>query len=137
VNYLVDTDVPSEPSRPQPSAKVDAWLVAHQSLLYTSTISIGEIKRGIERLAPGARRNALEKWLESVLARMGGRILAYNTRVAETWGAMMADLERQGCTMPLTDSLIAAIAKRHHLTLATRNTAHFVPTGVRVVNPFL
>ena len=137
MSFLVDTDVLSDPSRPQPSPKVDAWLVAHQSQIYTSAISIGEIKRGIERLPTGAKRNGLEKWLEAVLASMDGRILAYNSRVAETWGAMMANLERQGRPMPLTDSLIAAIAKRHTLTLATRNTADFAHTGLRVVNPFL
>lgn len=133
----MDTDVLSDPSRPQPSPKVDAWLVVHQNDLYTSAISIGEIKRGIERLAPGAKRAGLEKWLEDILTSMGGRILAYNTRVAETWGEMMAEMERQGHTMPLTDSLIAAIARRHNLTLATRNTADFAHTGLRLVNPFL
>ena len=137
MSFLVDTDVLSDPSRPQPSPKVDAWLVAHQSQIYTSAISIGEIKRGIERLPTGAKRNGLEKWLEAVLASMDGRILAYNSRVAETWGAMMANLERQGHPMPLTDSLIAAIAKRHTLTLVTRNTADFAHTGLRVANPFL
>jgi predicted nucleic acid-binding protein len=50
---------------------------------------------------------------------------------------MMAELERQGHRMPLTDSLIAAIAKRHNLTLATRNPADFAHTGLRIVNPFL
>jgi predicted nucleic acid-binding protein len=137
VSFLVDTDVLSDPSRPQPSPKVDAWLATHQSQIYTSAISIGEIKRGIERLPTGAKRNGLEKWLEAVLASMDGRILAYNSRVAETWGAMMANLERQGHPMPLTDSLIAAIAKRHTLTLTTRNTADFAHTGLRVVNPFI
>ena len=137
MSFLVDTDVLSDPSRPQPSLKVDAWLVAHQSQIYTSAITIGEIKRGIERLPAGAKRAGLEKWLEPVLASMNGRILAYNTRVAETWGQMMADLERQGRTMPSTDSLIAAIAKRHKLTLVTRNAADFAHTGLRVVNPFL
>jgi hypothetical protein len=78
VSFLVDTDVLSDPSRPQPSPKVDAWLAAHQSQIYTSAISIGEIKQGIERLPTGAKRNGLEKWLEAVLASMVGRILAYN-----------------------------------------------------------
>lgn len=82
---------------------------------------IGELRRGVTRLPLGARRTRLEHWLGGLLARMDGRILAYNTRVAETWGEMVANLERQGHRMPLTDSLIAAIAKRHNLTLATRD----------------
>ena len=65
MSFLVDTNVLSDPSRLQPSPKVDAWLAAHQSQIYTSAISIGEIKRGIERLPTGAKRNGLEKWLEA------------------------------------------------------------------------
>lgn len=137
MSFLLDTNVLSDPTRPQPSPKVDVWLAAHQSRLYTSAITIGELRRGIELLPAGAKRTRLESWLEEVLVTMNGRILAYNTRVAETWGELMAGLERRGEKMPLADSLIAAVAKRHNLTVATRNTADFTRVGLRVVNPFL
>jgi predicted nucleic acid-binding protein len=137
VSYLVDTDVLSEPSHPRPSQNADVWLAAHQSQIDTSAIRIGEIKRGIARLPASARRTALEKWLEAVLISRNGRILAFNTRVAETWGEMMADLERQGAPMPLADSQIAPIARRHNLTLATRNALDFTKAGIPVVNPFI
>jgi predicted nucleic acid-binding protein len=132
----LDTDVLSDDTKPQPSGKVNAWIEANEGQIYTSAVTIGELRRGIARLPVGTQRTRLEHWLEGLLVRMDGRILAYNTRVAETWGEMMADLERQGHPMPLSDSLIAAIAKRHNLTLATRNTADFARTGLRVVNPF-
>ena len=127
----------SDAMRPRPDERVREWMDAHESDLYTSAITIGELRRGITRLPLGARRTRMEHWLGGLLVRMDGRILAYNTRVAETWGEMMANLERQGHPMPLTDSLIAAIAKRHNLTLVTRNTADYAHTGLRVLNPFL
>ena len=89
MNFLVDTDVLSDPSRPQPSPKVDAWLAAHQSQIYTSAISIGEIKRGIERLPTGAKRNGLEKWLEAVLASMDSNQTSPRTRLVD--GEVLVD----------------------------------------------
>ena len=96
MSFLLDTNVLSDPTRPRPSAKVDAWMAAHQSRLYTSAITIGELRRGIELLPAGPKRTGLENWLEDVLVTMDGRVLAYNTRVAETRGVMMAGLERRG-----------------------------------------
>ena len=136
MSFLLDTDVLSDAAKTRPSAKVNAWIEASQSRLYTSAISIGELSRGIARLPPGRRRADLERWLDGILERMNGRVLAFNTRVAQTWGAMTAESERAGHKMPLADSLIAAIAQRHQLVLATRNTAHFAGCGVQVFNPF-
>lgn len=126
----------SDAMKPRPDERAKAWMQAHESDLYTSAITIGELRRGIARLPASERRARLEHWLEGLLVRMDGHILAYNTRVAETWGEMMADLERRGEKMPRMDSFIAAIAKRHNLTVATRNTDDFKRAGVRVVNPF-
>jgi predicted nucleic acid-binding protein len=127
----------SDAMKPRPDERVRTWMQAHEPELYTSAITVGEIRRGIARLPAGDRRSRLEHWLEGLLVRMHGRVLAYNVRVAETWGEMMADLERRGQKMPLADSLIAAVAKRHNLIVATRNTADFARAGLRVVNPFL
>ena len=67
---------------------------------------------------------------------MGDRILRFDTRAAQTWGKLQADLERAGKKMPLEDSYIAAIGLRHNLTVATRNTADFQRAGLTAVNPF-
>jgi len=137
MSFLVDTDVLSEPTKLQPSAKAESWLEANQTLLYTSAITLGELTRGIELLPAGAKRARMERWLEEVRRTMSGRILAFNSRVAVTWGKLVAQLDREGHKMPLADSLIAAIAKRHQLTVTTRNTPDFVRAGLRVLNPFL
>ena len=110
---------------------------AHQALLYTSAITLGELSRGVELLPPGAKRLRMESWLEDIRQTMAGRILGFNARTAMAWGELTARLEREGHKMPLADSLIAAIAKRHNLTVATRNSSDFARAGLRVVNPFL
>ena len=110
MSFLADTNVLSEDTKPRPNLKVNAWIEAHEAGLYTSAPTIGELRRGIARLPAGARRTHLEHWLAGVLLRMHGRILPYDTRVAETWGDLMAGLESRGQMMPLADSLIAAIA---------------------------
>jgi toxin FitB len=104
VNYLGDTDVMSNAMKPRPDERVRMWMQAREPDLYTGAITIGDLRRGIARLALGARRTRMEHWLEGLRLRIGGRILACNTRVAETWGEMVAELERQGHKMALTDS---------------------------------
>ncbi len=136
MSFLVDTDVLSNPSKLNPSTKVDAWLEANQALLYTSAITLGELSRGVELLPAGAKRVRMERWVEDIRQTMAGRILSFNARTAMVWGAMTARLERAGHKMPLADSLIAAIARRHGLTLVTRNTHDFKHTGVKLLNPF-
>ena len=74
MSFLVDTDVLSDPSKAQPSAKVEAWMEAHQALLYTSAITLGELSRGVELLPAGAKRLRMEGWLEARLEREGHKM---------------------------------------------------------------
>lgn len=136
MSYLVDTNVFSEQAKPKPDAKVIEWLRQHESELYVSTITIGEIRRGIERLPDGKRKAQLQQWLQSLCDCMQGRILGFNTSTAHVWGQLKAKWERAGVNVPSLDSQIAATASRHSLTLVTRNTADFEKTGVRTLNPF-
>jgi predicted nucleic acid-binding protein len=136
VSYLVDTNVFSEPAKPRPDGGVVTWLREHESELYVSTISIGEIRRGIERLPEGGRRQKLQLWLRSLCDCMAGRILSFNTSTAHVWGQLKAQWDKEGIVVPSLDSQIAATAHRHGLTVVTRNTGDFTRTGVRVVNPF-
>ena len=135
--YLVDTDVLSEPQKPRPQEAVLAWLREHEADLYTSAIVIGEIAWGIERLASGKKRRDLVTWLHgSVIPRMEGRILRFDTRVALEWGALQAKLDTRGQRMPWRDSAIAATARRHTLAVATRNVKDYRYAAVDLVNPF-
>jgi predicted nucleic acid-binding protein len=136
VSYLVDTNVFSEPMKPKPEAKVIAWLRDHESDLYVSTVSIGEMRRGIERLPAGRRKTQLRAWLVTLCDCMKGRVLSFNTSTAHVWGQLKAKWDAAGIAIPSLDSQIAATAHRHRLTVVTRNTTDFAKTGVKWLNPF-
>jgi toxin FitB len=137
VNYLVDTNVLSEPRQKRPDSKVLNWLKANQASLYTSVLVTGEIRYGIE-LLPGnsARRSELLKWHAGLLDIMAGRILSINARVADEWGRLQAEAHAKNIVLPVVDSLLAATARRYQLVLATDNTADFQHVGIKLVNPF-
>ncbi|MEK7676380.1 MAG: PIN domain-containing protein [Verrucomicrobiota bacterium] len=136
MSWLVDTDVLSEPLPSKPNLQVVQWLGANQSSLYTSAVTVAELRLGIAQLAPGRRQQQLQAWLENVLTTMQGRVLSCNVRAALVWGDFYAELIQTGRKMPFRDSFIAAIARRHHLTIVTRNTEDFNRPGLRVFNPF-
>lgn len=136
MSYLVDTNVFSELAKPKPDTQVVAWLRDHEQDLYVSTITIGELRRGIERLPSGKKRTALRSWLSGLCQRMDGRILSFNTSIAHVWGQLLAGWEKKGITIPSLDSQLAATAHRHSLTMVTRNVVDFQKTGVKLLNPF-
>ena len=81
-SYLVDTNVWSETLKKEPNTQVIAWMRKNEASLYVSTV----IKYGIDRLANGKRKRAFQTWLSTLIARMKGRVLNYNTSVATFWG---------------------------------------------------
>lgn len=136
MDYLVDTNVFSELVKSQPDASVVKWLRDHEHRLYISTLTIGEIRRGIEGLAAGKKKAGLQTWLTGLCTRMEGRILSFNTSVAHVWGQLVACCDKGGISLPSTDSQLAATAHRHGLTVVTRNVADFKNAGVKLLNPF-
>lgn len=136
MSYLVDTNVFSELAKTQPDAQVIGWLRDHEPDLYLSTITIGELRRGIENLPAGKRKTALQSWFTNLCKRMEGRILSFNTSTAHVWGQLVAAWDKMGTTVPSLDSQLAATAHRHNLTMVTRNVSDFQNTGVKIFNPF-
>ncbi|MFG6447976.1 type II toxin-antitoxin system VapC family toxin [Roseateles sp. BYS180W] len=135
---LLDTNVVSEPLRRAPDAAVVAWLDA-QSLptLYLSAISLAELRFGIAALPAGARREALQRALqERVLPLFEGRILPFDAAASQAYGVLMAQARAQGRAIGAADGYIAAIARTHALTVATRDTAPFAAAGLPVINPW-
>ena len=138
MTFLLDTCVVSELVARQPDRNVVQWVDGvDEDKLFLSAITVGEIKRGIERLADSARKRALSEWLEEdLLLRFRDRILPVDTAVMLSWGELMADLEKRGRRMPAIDSLIAATCLQGGLDLVTRNDRDFAHSGVTVVNPW-
>jgi toxin FitB len=133
VRFLVDAHVLCEPTKPTPQLRVIEWLRRHERDLTVDPIVLGEIRFGMLLLPKGSRRATLEGWFERGVARL--RCLPWDATTGARWAQLLADLRRAGRAMPIKDSLIAATALAHGLTVATRNVGDFRPAGVPVVDP--
>jgi predicted nucleic acid-binding protein len=135
MSYLLDTNIISETIRRNPDKDVLAWLDRlPAAALYVSVLTMGEIRKGVEAIGGGNRREKLRLWLEHELPEwFEGRVLAVDLPVADRWGRLLAEVGRP---VPTIDSLIAATALHHELRLVTRNARDFDYPGLEVVNPF-
>jgi predicted nucleic acid-binding protein len=139
MTYLLDTCILSEIRRHDADAAVRQWVLGvDETRLYLSVVAVGEIQKGISKLTDGAKKAALQRWLdEDLSARFRGRILTVDEETARFWGAFLGEAERAGAPVPVIDALLAATAARHALTLVTRNTADFERLPVQLLNPWL
>ncbi len=134
IRYLVDTNVLSETTRPNPDPGVIEWLRAHEQDIAVNPIVLGEVWFGIRLLAPSRRRDALERWFDEVVRRI--RCVPLDAGTGLRWGELLAGLRARSRSMPVKDSLIAATAIAHGMVVATRNRKDFEPAGVEIVDPF-
>lgn len=134
MKFLVDANVLSEPTKPAPSEIVVDWLRRNEAELAVTPIVLGELEYGILLLPDGPRRARLQDWFRQGIGRV--RVLDFDTKCASAWSRLLATLKQNGLTMPVKDSLIAASALAHDLTVATRNVFDFRHAGVRIINPF-
>jgi toxin FitB len=135
VSWLLDTNVVSELRKgARCDTNVAAWYAAVESdEIYLSVVTVGELRKGIEKIRRRDDRAAaaLEEWLAGLLAAFSDRILPVDPPIAELWGRFNVP-----DPPPVLDSLLAATASAHGLTLATRNVRDVARTGVACVNPF-
>ena len=134
MSFLLDTNIVSDLRRPTRSRTgLLAWFGEQPpEALYLSVISLGEIRQGIEQIRPRDGRQArnLDRWLDDLPRLYGDRLLPIDTLVADEWGRL-----RAGRTLPVVDTLIAATARVHDLTLVTRNEKDFTDLGLTILNP--
>jgi predicted nucleic acid-binding protein len=140
--YLVDTNVISvgAPSRSLGPTDLAAWMDEHSSELYVSAVTVAEIEEGIAKTRRArARRKAadLTAWLDTLLHLYGDRVLAFDVAVARVAGALADFARSKGRTPGFPDVAIAATAVAHGLILLTRNSRHFAPLGVSIIDPFV
>ncbi len=138
MNFLLDTNVVSEWVKPRPDKGVMSWLAeADEDRVFISVVTLAELRHGIERLSPGARRDRLDVWLTQQLPeRFETRILSIDAVTANSWGRVMARGQAAGRPIGTMDAFIAATAERHDLTLITRNVSDFEALGTKIVNPW-
>lgn len=136
MSYLIDTNVLSELRKREPDSNVVNWFAARPATtLYLSVLTLGELRKGIEALPESPRKLALLDWLEVVLPGFfAGRILPVDAQVADRWGRLQA---RAGRPLPAIDSLLAATALTHGLTLVTRNLRDFHHPDLPVLDPWV
>ena len=135
MKFLLDTNVIAEVRKgSRANAHVRSWFAAlDPDAVLLSVVTIGEIRKGIEnvRRRDAVAARALERWLRRVLRDHRDRILTVDLSVAEEWGRMNVP-----DPLPVIDGLLAATAKVHGLTLATRNVRDVARSGAELVNPF-
>ncbi len=134
MKFLVDSNVLSEPTKPHPDGRVLDWLRQNEHGIAVNPIVLGEMEYGILLLPPGAKRRRLEEWFLAGCERL--RVVDFDQPTGALWARLLARLKASGLSMPIKDSLIAASALAHNLSVATRNIADFRHAGVRLVNPF-
>lgn len=128
MKYLLDTCVLSEYIKKQPTQQVIAWLDAQdEANLFISSISMGEINKGIVKLQKrqAERAEKLGIWLNTLEQRFSTRILSLDNQVMRVWGEMYARAEQRGQPLPLMDSLLMATAAHYALIIVTRNVDDF------------
>ena len=136
--FLLDTNIPSEMTRPFPQPSVAQWLEgADDDRLYFSVVSLGEIQKGIATLPESKRRIELRQWLDETLRPwFQGRILPVNEPIAVRWGMLAGNCKLRGRPLKVEDGLVAATALEHDLTVVTRNVRDFEDLGVSIFNPW-
>ena len=134
MRYLVDANVLSEPTKPTPHEGVVEWLRGNEREIAVDPIILGEVRFGILLLPKGQRRRRLERWFDAGVQRL--LCLPWEAETGLRWATLLASLRASGRAMPVKDSLIAATALVHELTVVTRNRADFEKAGVDIVDPF-
>jgi len=134
---VVDTNVVSELMRPTPSSAVVDWVRYHREReLFTTSITLAEIRYGIERLDAGRRKDLFKSTAEEVFAAFDDYVLSFDRAAAIQYATIVSGRDRAGLPIDGFDAQIAAICCTHKAMLATRNVKDFQDTGIDVTNPW-
>lgn len=137
MKVLLDTCALSELRLPKPDAGVaNAIRDLDSDDLFVSAISVGEIAKGVALLPHGQKKRGLQSWLRTLERHYGDRILPIDLETCRMWGELTAAAQKAGRTVPASDGLIAATARRHGLYIMTRNTGDFESSGALLLNPW-
>lgn len=137
--WLLDTNVLSELRRPRPDRRVLAFVAAEPlELLHVSSVTLAELRFGIELVTDPNRRAELDEWLaHKVRPMFDGRVLPVSEDIMFKWRLLVEEGRKVGHTFSQPDLIIAATALHHGLTVVSRDTADYVRTRVALVNPWV
>jgi toxin FitB len=139
MSYLIDTCCISELVKKKPNPNVLKWFAGQDEFsMYLSVITFGELRKGIEKLPESKKKKELNQWVkEDLNHRFKNRVININMEEVNRWGKILATAEKNGKALPAIDSLIAATAQVHDLSVVTRNTQDMEGSGVEVINPWI
>lgn len=133
---VIDTNVLSEPLRPRPSPRVLEWLSSVDDEVFLTSVTVGEILRGVRMLPEGRRRRELLAGVDALVNRFHHRVLGYDLPAAERFALLDEARRRDGRVMSVEDGMIAAICLIHGARLATRNRRDFEGLDLEIVDPW-
>jgi predicted nucleic acid-binding protein len=134
--YLLDTNVLSELTRPNPDSGVQRWINQHMAQSGVSTITVFELRWGVAALPAGRRQDELLLAIERAINRFGPRLYGFDRLSAEMAGQIGAACAALGRPMSQPDAQLAGIAAVYGLTLVTRNVRDFEASGVDLLSPW-
>jgi hypothetical protein len=134
---VLDTNVASELMRPAPAGVVVEWVRGRPARdLYTTAITLAEIRYGIERLPDGRRKELVRTAADEVFTAFEGQLLPFDAAAAAQYARVVSGRDSAGAPIDGFDAQIAAICRVHGATLATRNLRDFQGTGIEVIDPW-
>jgi len=137
MKVLLDTCILSEINKPEPEKSVISTISElEEQDIFTSVICIGEIRKGVELLANGKRKDKLNSWLINFEKYYSNRILRIDLEIVNVWGKLTANAQKSGRIISATDGLIAATGIKNNLSVMTRNVKDFELSGASIVNPW-
>src|ERR1700722_12053109 len=135
---VLDTNVLSALMRQTPDPRVVVWLDRQpRTSIWTTSITLLEVRFGLQIMAAGKRRSLLMEAFAAVLGELGDRVIPFDIAAAQQAGDLMASRHKKGRPVELRDTMIAGIVLAQHATLATRNTAHFEDIAIPVIDPWM
>lgn len=137
MRYLLDTCVLSEFVKPSFDSSVIEFInEKSESDLFISSMTLGELHKGIQLLPNWKKKTSLLRWLGEIEEQFEGRILPFDSECAIEWALLCSFTEKQGKKIAAFDSIIAAVARKSNLCLVTRNVNDFKNSGLEILNPW-
>lgn len=135
---VLDTTVVSELMRQTPASAVVEWVRSCSPReLFTTAVTLAEVRYGIERLPKGRRTRVLTEIAERIFGRFEHQLLPFDARATAPYAVLVRERDRAGLPIDGFDAQIAAICRTHRAVLATRNDKDFQHTGIDVIDPWL
>ena len=133
MKWLLDTEIVSALSKPTRPPALVAWLNKHADEAALSVVTLGELSYGVRTAGNEIARRSLEEWLSQLRRQFSDAVLGIDEGTIIEWKTLLAELKAKNRTIPCEDSLIAAIARQHDLTVVFIKDKHFAHTGARLL----